>query len=267
MKELEHILEKINNSKVDFEPFNHIFIENIFSDEFYTSLKKICDNPEFVLTRGQDNKSFTNNRYPIYNNSKYDELKTFINIFESKEVKNALLSKFYKEPSNFINNINIHQNECEFVYTPINKFQNIHTDIPSKFLSMVFYFPNDVHISEKEQFENGTILYDKELNPVQKAKFIPNSVCIFAPHLYTYHGFNTTIERTALVMFYIHDELHKQHERSLQQKRTNESKISSFKSQMLTKVQSFPMIEYENKNILEFFSECKINAPLGRIYL
>lgn len=267
MKEIDHILERINESKVSVEPFYHMFIENIFSEEFYSLLKNVCDNPEFILTRGQDNKSFTNNRYPIYNNTKYEELKTFINIFESKQVKNALLSKFYKEPSKFLNNINIHRNECEFVYTPQNKFQNIHTDIPSKFLSLVFYFPSNENLSEKEKYENGTILYDTELNPVQKAKFIPNSVCIFAPHLYSYHGFNTTIERTALVMFYIHDILHKEHEESLQQKRSTESKINVFKSQMLKKVQSFPLIEYESKNILESFSNCKINAPLGRIHL
>jgi hypothetical protein len=53
------VLKSIENSKMIEYPFYHLFIENIFSDEFYEQLKEKCDNPEKIDTRFQDNKNFT----------------------------------------------------------------------------------------------------------------------------------------------------------------------------------------------------------------
>ena len=44
--EIDHILKSIENSKIIEFPFYHLYIENIFSDEFYQQLKEKCINPE-----------------------------------------------------------------------------------------------------------------------------------------------------------------------------------------------------------------------------
>ena len=43
-------------------------------------------------------------------------------------------------------------------YTEANKFKSIHVDIPSKFVSLVFYLPNDDdNLDDETQLKNGMI--------------------------------------------------------------------------------------------------------------
>jgi hypothetical protein len=266
--EINHILKSIENSKIIEYPFYHLFIENIFSDEFYKQLKEKCDNPEKIDTRFQDNKNFTNSRFSI-TNSEDPILKKVEDIFENKEIKLSLSSKFFEFPDSVAKSISLHKDEFEFVYTQENKFQNIHTDIPSKFLSLVFYFPDDsVSLSEKDELDNGTILYNKNLEPIKSARYKKNSVCVFAPSFYSYHGFHTTIKRTALVMFYINKELHTIYEKNINYGlQTKENRLKMFKFNIFNKLQSFPLIEYKNLSLTEEFKNCKINEERGRVMI
>lgn len=264
--ELNHILKSIGNSKIIEYPFYHLYIENIFSDEFYERLKEKCNNPEKIDTRFQDNKNFTNSRFSI-TNSKDPILKNVENIFENEQIKLSLSSKFFEFPESVVKNISLHKDEFEFVYTSENKFQNIHTDIPSKFLSLVFYFPDDsVNISEQDELNNGTILYNRNLEPIKSARYKKNSVCVFAPSFHSYHGFHTTIKRTALVMFYINYDLHKTYEKNINWGiQATENRIKMFKFNIFNKLQSYPLIEYKTLSLTDEFKNCKINGERGRI--
>ena len=91
------LTKSIENSKMIEYPIYHLFIENIFSDEFYEQLKEKCDNPEKIDTRFQDNKNFTNSRFSI-TNSEDPILKKVEDIFENKEIKLSLSSKFFEFP-------------------------------------------------------------------------------------------------------------------------------------------------------------------------
>jgi hypothetical protein len=266
--EINHLLKSIDNSKIIEFPFYHLYIENIFSDEFYEQLKEKCNNPEKIDTRGQDNKNFTNSRFSIFN-SQDPILKKVKDIFENEKVKLSLSSKFFEYPEYVVKNISLHKDEFEFVYTEENKFQNIHTDIPSKFLSLVFYFPDEsINLSEQDELDNGTILYDNNLNPIKSAKYKKNSVCVFAPSLHSYHGFNTTIKRTALVMFYINNDLHVKYEKNVNSVlQTKQNRIKMFKFNIFNKLQSFPLIEYKFLSLDEKFKNCKINEEKGRIMI
>ena len=259
-----HILDKLNESKVDQHPFHHLFIENIFPIDLYQSINGVvCDieiSNKFEF-RPQDNVKYLNKRFPIFDHSnpRIQQIKT---LFEDKDIKDLVLSKFF---INFpiVGKIGIHENEFEFVCSDANRFQNIHVDVPAKFLSFVFYFPNTTTaISQSEQYDNGTILYDKNLQPIKKAKYVPNSVCIFAPHLYSYHGFNTTIPRTALVMFYVDKSIFNHFGHS-------ELTIESFKDLIITKLSKYPLIEYSNDadKMQKEKSICKINDPNGRVMI
>lgn len=267
MDEIKYILNKIESSSVGKEPFYHLYIENIFPDDFYNKLKNKCLNPNKIETREQDNKNFINSRFNFTNYIHKDPILSKLNtIFENYDIKKSLLSKFYINP-NFYSEIEIHKDEFEFVYTDKNKFQNIHTDIPSKFLSFVFYFPKDDNIiSEDDQYNNGTIMYDNNMTPFKNAKYKPNSVCIFAQSFHSYHGFNTTIERTALVMFYINKELHEKYEKSINMVyQSKENRIRAFKTNILHKLTYYPLLEYQNLSLENEFENCKINQEKGRI--
>lgn len=261
------ILNKICESKIDKYPFYHMYIENIFPDEMYDDLEKkskMLNNSQYATTREQDNKNFVNKRVSLINIE--NNLK---NIFENKEIKLALLKKFYINPEKFIDKISIHDDEFEFVYTEANMFQNIHTDIPAKFLSMVFYIPYE-RISAQEELNNGTILYDSELNPIKKVRYVKNSLCIFAPNFNSYHGFDTTIPRASLIMFYVDKELLKTHENNIKNirklKNYEKFEIQIFKRNIYNKLTFANLIEYSaDKNIDDEYTNCKINSPLGRI--
>ena len=263
--EINHILKSIENSKMIEYPFYHLFIENIFSDEFYEQLKEKCNNPEKIDKRFQDNKNFTNSRFSIVDSGD-PILKKVEDIFENEQIKLSLSSKFFEFPDSVAKSISLHKDEFEFVYTPENKFQNIHTDIPSKFLSLVFYFPDDSDdLSEQDELDNGTILYNRNLESIKSARYKKNSVCVFAPSFHSYHGFHTTIKRTALVMFYINKELHKTYEKNINWEiQTKENRIKMFKFNIFNKLQSFPLIEYKTLFLTEEFKNCKINEERGR---
>ena len=135
--EKEITLNAIKNSLVLSEPFNHVFIENILSPELYFMLIERCKNfknPDMIQVRNQDSNKFLNNRYN-FTNSKDDIILMFKKIFSDKDIKMELLSKFFINPVSFIDNIKIHEKEFEVVFTEKDKFQNIHVDIPSKFVS------------------------------------------------------------------------------------------------------------------------------------
>lgn len=259
-----HVFNTINNSSVDFDPFGHLYIENIFPQELYNIVKDKAYYYKYnknLKARTQDNKNFVNKKYNLFEDQDI-ETQYIRNIFSSPEIKNLILNKFFMNVSeNLVNDIEIHK-EFEYTFTEKNKFQNIHVDIPPKFLSFVFYFP-EKELDDNTQKLNSTILYDKNLKPFYKAKFKDNSVCIFAPHLYSYHGFNTTIDRAALVMFYINKSFYNFHDEQMKKK----SSIETFKNVIVEKLKKYSLIEYKNLNMNQEYDQCKINAPEGRVLI
>ena len=270
--EKEITLNAIKNSLVLTEPFNHVFIENILSSELYSKLVERCKNfknPEMIQIRNQDSNKFLNHRYN-FTNSKDDIVLLFKQIFRDKDIKMELFSKFFINPGTFIDNIKIHEKEFEVVFTEKDKFQNIHVDIPSKFVSLVFYLPEiaSESLTDDEMEKNSTVLYDETMKPYYSAKYKSNSVCVFAPHFYSYHGFSTTIERSAIVLFYIHEKLLNEHDNKIAEvdrTKRKEKDFETFKNNIFEKLKKFELIEYKNKNLEEIMKRCKINAPNGRI--
>jgi hypothetical protein len=270
--EKEITLNAIKNSFVISEPFNHVFIENILSTELYRKLLETCKHyksPNMIQIRNQDSNKFFNRRYN-FTNSVDDTVLIFKKIFSDKDIKMELLSKFFVNPVSFIDNIKIHEKEFEVVFTEKDKFQNIHVDIPSKFLSLVFYLPEiaSESLTDDDMEKNSTVLYDETMKPYYSAKYKSNSVCVFAPHFYSYHGFSTTIERTAIVLFYIDEKLLDEHDEKIAEahrRKRKENDFETFKNNIFEKLNKFELIEYKNKNLEEIMKRCKINAPNGRV--
>jgi len=263
----KHVLTTIRDAAVSPHPFFHLFIEGIFPAQLYDAIHARAlhyKSHEARQPRQQDSKDFTNERYRLFDN---DDVETsYIRaLFSDEEIKEALLRKFYVAPGlELSRSLTIHK-EFEYVYTAKGRFQDIHVDIPGKFLSFVFYLPENP-LNERDQQSNSTILYDKDLNPCYKARYTGNSVCIFAPHFHSYHGFSTTLDRTALVMFYVNQKLLRRYQRMVGTADPS-TQVEAFKDSVQRKLEDHPLIEYgvHHDRIAMERRLCRINTPLGRV--
>jgi hypothetical protein len=260
-----HVLARIEATPTGSVPFNHLFIDNIFPAELYQGLLgRMLDykGGGSLQRRRQDSAEYVNSRYRVID-SKDAEISWVRSIFSNPEVKLALLRKFYVDPTRELaRSLEIHK-EFEFVYTAAGRFQNIHVDIPPKFMSFVFYLPEH-EVSEREQELNATVLYDRNLEPQHRARYQANSVCVFVPHFHSYHGFSTTVDRTALVMFYIN-------RRELDAWSAIRVKdappFAGLKDAIQSKLTRYPLLEYgsDPERIAREREACLVNAPQGRV--
>ena len=265
----KHILNRIVHTEINKFPFYNMYVENIFPDEFYLSLKyKILEykyNKE-LEDRNWDNPNFINKKLSLKNYDD-DEISLFRKVFDDSEIKNSIMSKFYH---NFSIGEIVFNHDLQLVFTGKDRFQKIHTDIPAQFVSVVFYIPED-ELTDQEKIDNATILYDKELNPHKLSKFSDNTVSFFAPHFYSYHGFNTTIEnRNTLLFFYAQKDLIKRFYDNIHNE-NGEQNPDKFKDVIQWKISKWRLLEYGLDDgefltkIIEEKSNCKIDSLNGRI--
>ena len=266
-----HVLKRIKSTEINTYPFYNVYIENIFPETFYEKLKNLMIYYKYnskLENRNWDNPDFMNKKISLNNVEDY-EINIVKYIFEDSEIKKSIMEKFYLTP-NFIDEI-VFKHDLQFVFTEKNKFQKIHTDIPAQFVSVVFYIPEDDDISECDKLNNGTILYDRDLNPVKVSKFKGNSVSFFAPHFYSYNGFNTTINnRNTMLFFYAQKDLIKRfYDNSKNQ--NGEQNVELFKNVIQWKISKYRLIEY-GKDDMNFLTKlltekeyCKIDTLNGRI--
>jgi hypothetical protein len=264
-----HVLSKIETTDINTYPFYNLYINDIFPNDFYQKLKDkmlYYKYNETLKDRNWDNPNFMNKRFPLTDVNDL-EINIVREVFDDVDIKSALMNKFY-----FGNHIDemVFNHDMQFVFTDGDRFQRIHTDIPAQFISVNFYMPED-DITEVEELDNGTILYDKELNPCKIVRYKGNSVSFFAPHFYSYHGFNTTIKnRNTLLFFYAQKDLIKRfYDNSKNQ--NGEQNPDKFKDVIQWKISKYRLIEYGSDD-LEFLtklikekSDCKVNTLNGRI--
>lgn len=266
-----HVLRRIADTPVGEAPFHHAWIDRLFPEDYFEKLHakmREFKSPDRMQERKQDNAAFVNRRYPLA--SEPDLLiRQFQAIWEDADVKRALFEKFYLNPSEeFVEKVGIHLGEFEFVFCEPNRFQNIHIDIPPKVMSFVFYFP-DRELTDEEERRNATVLYDRELKPVYGARFRRNSVCIFVPHFYSYHGFSTTIARDVLVMFYLHPDEMREYSKVVREDKVATEGFDGLKGLIADKLKRHPLKEYgtDPERIERERRDCRINAPAGRVMI
>jgi len=262
----KHVLQRINDTNIGVYPFYYLYIENIFTDDFYEKLKKqmlYYKYNSLLQDRNWDHPNFINKKYHLTNIND-DTITVVKNIFNSDKIKQAFLEKFYIEYTK-CDKI-VFEKDLQFVFTEKDKFQRIHTDIPAQYLSVVFYLPED-EISVEDELNNGTILYDKNLQPHKVAKFKNNSLCCFAPHFYSYHGFNTTINnRNTMLFFYANEDYLTRFYDNINNE-NGDMNVENFKNIIEKKITKYKLIEYglDNNKIIIEKERCKIDGLNGRI--
>jgi hypothetical protein len=262
-----HVLARIDQAAVGTHPFYHAFIEHLFPDHFYQAFHAhmvSCKYGDKIQNRGQDNPAFVNKRTNLFTSTD-DVVDVIRRIFSDVDVKLALLKKFYVHPTRELaDSLSIHQ-EFEYFYTKAGRFQNIHVDIPPKYMSFVLYIPEHP-ASPLEEERNATVLYDKSLTPHYAARFKANSVCIFVPHFYSYHGFDSTIDRDVFVMFYVNTaELARWD--GIRQDQKDVPPFTPLLDAIERKLRLNPLIEFgdDERRLVAERASCRVNAPRGRV--
>jgi hypothetical protein len=261
----QHVLYRFAETELGRAPFYHLFVEDVLPPRLYAELQGYmlaCKHGGLLQERRQDNPDYVNRRFNLVGDP-HPAVVEVQGVFSDAEVKLALLRKFYSAPTRALaDGLRIHE-EFEFVHCAAGLFQNIHVDIPSKFMSFVFYIP-ERPLNRVEEERNATVLYNRSLEPQYQAKFRANSVCVFVPHFHSYHGFASTMERDVLVMFYVNDAEHRRWQAT---RNRDEPPFTGLKDAIERKITLYPLIEYgsDRARIAEERRRCLVNAPKGRV--
>ena len=213
-----HLAYKIANTPTLNFPFPHIYIENIFPDDFYSKIQEnLLESKEMTSLAENDTNinglAGYKDRFVIdlaneeamsnVGKDKQDFLRVFGEIFNTGTFSKLLLSKFKKFIDmrfQFLENVTF-RDDVKLVNDKVSYALGPHTDHPGKVISMLFYLPKDF-----TQKETGTSLYipkdpsslDKELphkhypheqfHKVTTMPFAPNSAFCFIKTNNSFHG-------------------------------------------------------------------------------
>tara|TARA_Y100001970_G_scaffold279301_1_gene386376 strand:- start:2698 stop:3408 length:711 start_codon:yes stop_codon:yes gene_type:complete len=230
--ETEYICNSIINGELFEEPFNHLYINNFFSSNFYNKLLNFLPKKDEYI---QINKTksvssdYPDERY-IFNitpesfDQFYHDQKIFfgelVNSLMSKDFFETVISKFA------INGLNTRAQDLNLRMALVKDFSNYnlgaHTDSTDKFMTFLFYLPSDdshrhigTSLYKMRESSNKNLSYNshysedqtKELFEEKKlAEFLPNSVLIFPRTNVSYHGVSSintgSYERNLLLLNY-----------------------------------------------------------------
>jgi len=226
MEFLNYICNSINNSKLEEEPFSHLYIKNFFDNNFYKNLLQSLPKKEEYKQLNKTasvSDNYPEERYifditPTSLNQLEDSKKLvfqkIVNGFLSTDFFNIIIKKFKTTIDERIKNFSPEEIELfgkdNFKFDArialvkdYTKYQlGAHTDNINKLLTFLFYLPEDDSLKSI-----GTSLYkrisnnisstnehfsiqdtSKHFKEIKRAEFIPNSVLIFARSNITYHG-------------------------------------------------------------------------------
>lgn len=261
-----HVGTVVARCPVAVRPFHHLFVEDVLPAPLYEALRRLMVAGKYggrLQERRQDSAAWVNSRRSLVG-SREPAVAALRAIFGDPQVKAVLLRKFYLDPSPaLVGALRIHD-EFEFVHCAPGRFQDIHVDIPPKFLSFVFYVPEHP-VAPADEARNATILYDEALRPCFSARYVPNALCVFAPHFRSYHGFDTTVARDVLVMFYVDAD---ERERWTVAAREHDTPpYTVLLDAVERKLRTHPLIEYgrDERTIASARARCLVNAPKGRV--
>ncbi len=256
-----HVLQRIAATRPGTEPFRHLNIEQVLPDAFYEQLRA---HMLAVKAGGRSDKSKSAPGRVSIMECDDPAVATFRAVFSDPSVIKALVAKFYIDPAAVMESgLTIHD-RLEYTFVKAGRFQNIHVDIPPKYLSFVFYIPECTELTEEEELANATLLYDEKLQPRPCLRFRRNTVCVFAPHFRSYHGYASTRDREALVMFYSNpEELAKWKEVRLAQ--GDVAPFTAVRDWIEDKLRRHPLIELgRDQELLRREREaCRVNGEQG----
>ena len=187
---LGHLAYKLLNAQVHSFPFPHIYVENIFPDDFYARL--LADLPP----EGDYSESTAR-----YNGRQFAEPSSADDFdrFNTRDWLNIATAPFHRDiKSRFQTSPKIHT-DLRLIRDHKNYSIGPHTDAPWKILSYLFYLPSDnslkpygtsIYLPKDPSFRcvGGPHHDFKHFNRIFTAPFRPNSLFAFFKTDFSFHG-------------------------------------------------------------------------------
>ena len=213
-----HLAYKIGNASINNFPFPHIFVKDVFPNDFYSRIQENLPNNNSMTSLPDlypEQPGFMNykERFAIdfkkiesinkIEKNKQDFWNAIGEFFMKGELANFLKSKFQNYLDmrfKLISDLSF-QSECLLINDKKNYSLGPHTDSPKKVISLLIYLPKDMN-----QKQNGTSLYiPKDPNFISNNKeyghfsyeqfhkvitmpFVPNSAFCFIKTNNSFHG-------------------------------------------------------------------------------
>ena len=240
---IEEILKNFKKQNIDYTPFAHKVISNIFPENFYQELIENLPSKEHytpINKTGRVSSNYPAERFIFeLNNETISKLNikqqkifgeiikifinpTFFNVIanEFNDVINKRISEFSEDEKKMFGTSNFQFTIGSSLIKDVTQYKlGVHTDSPSKFITFLFYIPEDESLKDL-----GTALYEpkdkdfhkkneikghyniNDFNMVKKVNFLPNTLFIFPRTNYSYHGVQTVniegAERNLLLLNY-----------------------------------------------------------------
>jgi hypothetical protein len=207
VKENINIINKFNNCNVSKHPFEHIVIDDFFTETFYENLSEEINNIDLSkfnvkhYSNGGKYRNSINIICRLDNISEYKNSKNYQALIKNNYLHILKIVDFYMENIKNLPNIIVNKiktNRIKFlsylhfsICKDFNKyFIDPHTDSENNVFSQLIYCPPNKNYENKNL---GLELYSKKNDKFDVEKYIDfkkNRVITFAPNDISYHGVN-----------------------------------------------------------------------------
>jgi len=206
-----HLSYKIGNAPLNFFPFPHFYVENIFGNSFYSAIQENFPSDSFLFPiskkRALPEGSYKERFVLSLDDSDLEKLPNAEFWVSLKRqllgvsLKNFLLSRFQEVLKKYHPNLNTYETFSEILIVKDKENYSLgpHTDNPRKLLTILFYLPTD-----NSEENNGTSIYlpkdysfrckggphynREDFNLVYTAPFKQNSAFGFIKTDNSFHG-------------------------------------------------------------------------------
>jgi FkbM family methyltransferase len=219
---LAHVLERVQATPVDEEPFAHMVIDNIFPDDYYQKLQQLFPEEERMrplAETGRTGGAYKERLVTLFEPEDFAALSEPQRQFwsslggwlYSREFMDAIIAKFPDQLAGRLADIERRHGKVRIrgdaliVSDKTDYAIGPHTDAPHRLVSFLFYLPKD-----ERWAEHGTSLY-RPLDPnfhcaggphhkfegferVKTVGFVPNRLVIFAKSDVCFHGVEQVLD-------------------------------------------------------------------------
>lgn len=201
---INHVVDSISRSVVETEPFNYLYVEDVFPWSTYKKLINFLPGVYLEIeksrgTRGYP-KRFTAVPQDFFWKSIYEQLL-------NGELERCLCKKLFIGEGNYVQDLLLIRDEPGYSIPP-------HTDSTNKAITVLFYLPKDGSI-----IEEGTSLFTpkqkgftcktgrhysfEDFDKFKTMMFKPNSMLAFARTDNSFHGVEPTNSRRDVLLYNI----------------------------------------------------------------
>jgi len=181
MNTKDYVLEKINNSVIDNDPWDHIVIKDFLPKTFYENMVKETEEYTTAESLKQSNirayHIYVNKSVSVFPSTPY--LKEYYDLLLDKDISSAIEKKLSvsTSPKDFYSELNL--------FTQGYNYGEIHPDRSDKAITMLHYLAD-----EGDDESIGTLLYtphkdgrhlDVFKDCLKSSPYITNCVLLFAP--------------------------------------------------------------------------------------